>query len=200
MRVANIDTKVDMKFYKLNSPVKYLKFHLMKVIFNRIPFYVSSFLHSFGHGGDTNPFRAPPIFPWAGMRLFYSLTQIIKFDFCICTMKIGNIRLVGGTGKHEGRIEVKWGKWGTICDDHFDIKDGHVACKQMGFNGAKSIKQFGPGSGSIHLDDLECTGNEKDLFNCPHSGIGAHNCGHSEDVGVVCISKCQQIISFCQIS
>ena len=112
-------------------------------------------------------------------------------------MKIGNIRLVGGTGEHEGRLEVyKQDKWGTVCDDHFDIKDGHVACKQMGFSGAKSIEKFGDGSGSIHLDDLKCIGNEKDLFDCPHSGIGAHNCDHSEDVGVVCTSKCQQIISF----
>ena len=121
----------------------------------------------------------------------------MKFDLSICTMKIGNIRLVGGTGKHEGRIEVyQNGKWGTVCDDDFDIKDGHVACKQMGFGGAKSIKKFGPGSGSIHLDDLKCTGNETDLFDCPHSGVGAHDCQHSEDVGVVCTSKCQQIISF----
>jgi len=96
-------------------------------------------------------------------------------------------RLVGGTGKHEGRIEVyKNGKWGTVCDDDFDIKDGHVACKQMGFREAKSVKKFGPGSGSIHLDDLKCTGFERDLFDCPHSGIGVHDCDHSEDVGVVC--------------
>ena len=119
----------------------------------------------------------------------------MKFELMICTVRIG--RLVGGTGKHEGRIEVYINaKWGTVCDDQFDIKDGHVACKQMGFRGAKSIKKFGPGSGSIHLDDLKCTGNETDLFDCPHSGVGAHNCGHSEDVGVVCTSKCQQIISF----
>ena len=100
---------------------------------------------------------------------------------------VGAIRLAAGSGKHEGRIEVyKKSKWGTVCDDLFDIKDGHVACKQMGFGGAKSIKKFGPGSGSIHLDDLKCTGFESYLFDCPHSGIGAHNCGHGEDVGVVC--------------
>ena len=111
-------------------------------------------------------------------------------------MKIGNIRLVGGTGKHEGRIEVyKKDKWGTVCDDHFDMYDAHLACNEMGFSAAKSIRKFGPGSGSIHLDDLECTGKERSLFDCPHSGIGNHNCGHNEDVGVVCTGKSQQIIN-----
>ena len=88
------------------------------------------------------------------------------------------------------------GEWGTVCDDHFDIYAGRVACKQLGFKGLKSITEFGPGSGKILLDDLKCTGNEEDIFHCPHLGVGNSNCAHSEDVGVVCTSKCQQIISF----
>ena len=102
-----------------------------------------------------------------------------------------------GTGMHQGRIEVLHrGEWGTVCDDNFDIDDAHVACKQMGFGGAKSIKKFNPGKSSspIHLDDLECTGKERSLFECPHSRIGVNNCDHNEDVGVVCTGKCQQII------
>lgn len=35
---------------------------------------------------------------------------------------------------NSGRLEVRrGGRWGPVCDDNFDIKDGHVACRQMGF-------------------------------------------------------------------
>lgn len=42
------------------------------------------------------------------------------------------------------------------------------------------------GTGKIWLNDLKCVGRETNVFDCPHSGLGVHNCGHSEDVGVKC--------------
>ena len=47
---------------------------------------------------------------------------------------------------------------------------------------------FFGGGGSfqlIHIDDLSCTGNETTLLDCPRREIG-HDCGHPEDVGVIC--------------
>ena len=51
---------------------------------------------------------------------------------------------------------------------------------------AKKGAYFGQGSGSILLDNVQCTGNEASIFSCTHNGIGSHNCDHSEEAGVVC--------------
>ena len=53
---------------------------------------------------------------------------------------------------------------------------------------APQFAHFGEGMGPIVLDDLHCKGNESSLLECPHGGVGEHNCGHAEDAGVICSS------------
>ena len=47
---------------------------------------------------------------------------------------------------------------------------------------------FGQGEGLIFLDTVQCTGTESTLDECQADDIGAHNCDHAEDAGVVCQS------------
>ncbi|XP_048587258.1 uncharacterized protein LOC5508390 isoform X2 [Nematostella vectensis] len=108
------------------------------------------------------------------------------------TAPLGNatLRLRDGRHPNEGRVEIKHnGRWGTVCDDLWDIKDADVVCRELGYPGALSAQggaTWGIGAGSIWLDNLECTGNESRLVYCPHNGLGIENCQHSEDAGVVC--------------
>lgn len=98
-----------------------------------------------------------------------------------------NVRLVGG-GAYYGRLEVyTGGRWGTVCDDYWDLDDTNVVCNQLGFPGAyKTDHAQGQGVGDIVMDNVECYGRESNIMHCRH--ITAHNCNHGEDVSVECQS------------
>lgn len=59
---------------------------------------------------------------------------------------------------------------------------------------ALSRAPFGQGVGPIHLDDLMCSGNESNLFDCPYDPT--HNCNHLEDAGVRCSPQSKHITEF----
>ena len=100
---------------------------------------------------------------------------------------------MGGATPEEGRVEFCYNNtWGTVCDDSWGTTDASVVCRQLGFlaTGATAFSnaEFGQGIGPIWLDDVRCLGTESRLANCPANPIGNHNCGHSDDAGVRCIS------------
>lgn len=100
------------------------------------------------------------------------------------------VRLAGGSGRCAGRVEL-WrnGRWGTVCDDQWDLRDADVVCAQLGCGYALSVTGQGgsypPGRGPVHLDELNCTGKEDNLWACP-AAQDEPDCGHKEDAGVVC--------------
>ena len=101
------------------------------------------------------------------------------------------MRLVGGSGPHEGRVEVYHNDtWGTVCDNAWDQQDATVICRQLGYGSAVSaLVAYGGGSGPIWYDNVRCNGNEASLTQCTHRGLGVHFCDHSEDAGVICASQ-----------
>ena len=55
-------------------------------------------------------------------------------SFAGTTDSVLSVRLVGGDLPFEGRVEVQQGnRWGTICDDHWTMKEAHAACQSLDF-------------------------------------------------------------------
>ena len=102
------------------------------------------------------------------------------------------IRLNGSNNSYSGRIEYCYnGIFGTICDDEWSIQDANVACRQLGFQGARRAygsAYFGPGTGPIWLDNLQCNDSESRLEDCPNKGWRVNDCTHNNDAGVECFA------------
>ena len=98
------------------------------------------------------------------------------------------MRLVGNGTPAAGRVEVYHNQqWGTVCDDGFGMTEANVVCRELGYSGASRVDTLvASGSDPIWMDNVGCTGAESSLLLCAHNGWGSHNCGHSEDVGVIC--------------
>ena len=106
----------------------------------------------------------------------------------------GSLRLVGGSGPHEGRVEIFYNEqWGTVCSDGWDIRDATVVCQQLGYLQVAALfvasVPFGVGNGPIWLDEVACSGTEASLTQCNSSAIGETDCSHYEDVGVSCLAE-----------
>ena len=108
------------------------------------------------------------------------------------------IQLVDDSGQlsSSGRIEIRRSileDWGTVCDNGYDSVDAVVACRQLGYN-ATGVVVFDYCFGAnptvpIYLDNVQCSGSELRLTDCPANTFGEHNCDHNDDACATCIGS-----------
>ena len=128
----------------------------------------------------------------------------------------GDIRLVNGSNRLEGRVEVCFNNvWGTICDERFNSDDALVICNQLSLPfesmhvmNVQTTQQcsnltiiiitiiigsvaltgafFGRGDGPIFIESLTCEGNERSILGCNEINMRRGMCTHDRDVSVRC--------------
>ena len=109
----------------------------------------------------------------------------LKFQFAV------RVRLAGGLGTNEGRVEVyHGGTWGTVGDMDWDMKDSSVVCRMLGLPAPAAVirgAKYGKGRGSMILSSVQCTGTEASLDSCQYVVLGSNSqYDHLRDAGVVC--------------
>uniref|UniRef100_W5LW05 SRCR domain-containing protein n=1 Tax=Lepisosteus oculatus TaxID=7918 RepID=W5LW05_LEPOC len=100
------------------------------------------------------------------------------------------VRLVGGSDLCSGRVEVQHGEtWDSVCDSDFDWRDAEVVCRELDCGVPSQVLKgahFGKGGGEVWTEELQCQGNESQIFSCPKSPTTSQNCTHENNVGLVC--------------
>ena len=117
--------------------------------------------------------------------------------------RTGNLRLVGGKTKHEGRVEVynpTTNSWGSTTGRYWSTENGAVVCRELGLGPVVSVSYdsvYGSSSGTQYAG-FRCSGVESSLSSCPWAWDPweTYRSGGSydDDAGVVCSydkSKCE---------
>ncbi|XP_062864779.1 neurotrypsin isoform X1 [Trichomycterus rosablanca] len=104
----------------------------------------------------------------------------------------GSVRLVGGAGGFEGRLEVHHrGRWGTVCAGGWTSTNTQVVCRQLGYRSGQLVgpQGFGAAPGPAFWNNVSCTGKEPALAHCAKREGPRHDCPHAEDVAVACSAQ-----------
>ena len=64
-----------------------------------------------------------------------------------------SVRLRSGALVSEGRVEVQYHQfWGSICDDHWTLREANVVCRSLGYGSAAMAAKnayYGRGNGRV---------------------------------------------------
>ena len=89
-------------------------------------------------------------------------------------------------------LKLSADSWDTVLKVSWKLLQQSQLSQVVCLLGSIPVKRagFGNGSGMIVLDDLDCSGSEGSLFDCPSdSPVLVHDCDHSEDAGVRCLCR-----------
>ncbi|XP_071944451.1 neurotrypsin-like [Antedon mediterranea] len=102
------------------------------------------------------------------------------------------LRLTGGAHFEQGRVEIYHdGEWGTICDRDWTMADANIVCKtylnSQAINAYKSMQDNNDVERPIFIEDISCTGMEKNILDCAFKGLEeTHDCSHTDEVWADC--------------
>ncbi|XP_030061113.1 deleted in malignant brain tumors 1 protein [Microcaecilia unicolor] len=103
------------------------------------------------------------------------------------------LRLLDGPNHCAGRVEMLTENytWVAVCNENWDLQDAQVLCLQLGCGPALATagsSMFGHGSSPILMTDLNCTGSETHLKQCPFVSLvnSTRNCSNADVAGVIC--------------
>ncbi|XP_030851739.1 deleted in malignant brain tumors 1 protein-like [Strongylocentrotus purpuratus] len=160
-----------------------------------------------GFGDDTEAFFDGISCP--ASQSSYQKCRLFKYRSNYCSKDFGHlsiscdihenidVRLTGGSGDHEGRVEVFFDQaWGKICaNDLWTLDIADVVCRDKGHDRAFIIyydDTYGQGDLiSVQFDEVDCTGAETNLTSCTAYRYQKSFCedGAFEAASVTCTSS-----------
>uniref|UniRef100_A0A8C3A699 Soluble scavenger receptor cysteine-rich domain-containing protein SSC5D n=1 Tax=Cyclopterus lumpus TaxID=8103 RepID=A0A8C3A699_CYCLU len=99
-----------------------------------------------------------------------------------------NVKLSDGPNRCIGRVELfDKGQWGTVCGESWDVNDANVACRQMDCGSTHKITntaEYGHGTGQTWHNQIECSGSELTLNQCPQRPFTNKTCNTTSIAGL----------------
>ncbi|XP_008589928.1 PREDICTED: Fc receptor-like protein 2, partial [Galeopterus variegatus] len=118
-------------------------------------------------------------------------SEVVALDVAARTYPPSKIRLRNCPHRCEGRVEMeKEGRWGTMCDDGWDMKDVAVLCWELGCGAAKHTPAgmlYAPVAEEaqpVFIQVVLCYGTEEAMGECGQ--VETFDCEPDEDAGAVC--------------
>lgn len=112
----------------------------------------------------------------------------------VCHLQFpGNVKLSDGPHRCAGRVDIfDKGQWGTVCGESWDINDATVVCRQLNCERAHKITkmtEYGLGVGQTGIEQIECSGRESTLSQCPQRPYRGRTCNTTAKAGVICTGE-----------
>ena len=111
------------------------------------------------------------------MRLREELRYVLEGFGAQCVMTSGELMMLKWCADNLDMLHM-------VMVPHQQHMISQFIIKPLSGSVALTAAYFGQGNGSIHIDNVQCSGTESALIQCTHTTL--HDCSHIEDAGVRC--------------